>query len=155
MAETITPAHEVRETIEVDVEYPAHAQRSESHEFATNKHLLVHKLDLPCISCGSKEHREVHHWHIEWAQWDDADTAKVLAWMHRMDIYGYAAQLGDKPIGSPDDIRNLVVICAECHRGKGTGIHMVPFPNWISQAVAKAGVVELKDLSNQPRSVKS
>lgn len=141
----ITPAHEVRETIVIDVEYPAHAARTESHEFATNKRLLVGKLDLPCIACGSKDHREVHHWHIEWAQWEDTDPAKVLDWMHRMDIYGYAAQLGDKPVESPDDIRNLVVICESCHRGRGKGIHLVPFPNWISQASAKAGVSELID----------
>jgi len=139
-----TPAHEQRETISFDVEYPEHAQRTESAEFGHNKRTLVTKLDTPCFSCGSKEKREVHHFVIEWALWDDADPAKVLQKCHQFDIYGYAGQLGDKPINSPDDIRNLVVICQDCHRGKGTGIHLVPFPNWISQVVAKDGVTVLK-----------
>lgn len=141
---TDTPAHEQVETLEIDVEYPEHAQRTESAEFGLNKRLLVTKLDLPCFSCGSKTAREVHHMVIEWAEWDNADPAKVLQLVHQFDIYGYASQLGDKPVLSPDDIRNLVVICACCHRGRGTGIHMVPFPNWISQVAAKQGIVVLK-----------
>ena len=139
-----TAAHEQRETLTIDVEYPAHAQRTESPEFSANKRTLVTKLDTPCFCCGSRERREVHHFVIEWAEWASADPAKVLQKVHQMDIYGYAAQLGDKPINSPDDIRNLVVICAPCHRGAGTGIHMVPFPNWISQVVARDGVTILK-----------
>lgn len=137
-------AHEQRETISIDVEYPAHAQRTESPEFAANKRTLVTKLDTPCFCCGGKDRREVHHFLIEWAEWDFADPAKVLQMAHRLDVYGYAAQLGDKPIASPDDIRNLVVICASCHRGAGTGIHLVPFPNWMAQVVAKEDITVLK-----------
>lgn len=140
----MTDAHEVKETITIDVVYPAHAQRSESPEFAANKRTLVTKLDTPCFSCKSKDKREVHHFVIEWAEWDNADPDKVLERMHHFDIYGYAAQLGDKPVASPDDIRNLMVLCEQCHRAAGTGIHLVPFPNWISQAVAKDGVVVLR-----------
>ena len=139
-----TAAHEQVETIRIDVEYPEHVARTESAEFAHNKHTLVTKLDLPCFCCGSKQHREVHHWTIEWSEWENADPAKVLQRVHQMDFYGFASQLGDKPVASPDDIRNLVVICAVCHRGAGTGIHNVPFPNWISQVVAKDGVTVLK-----------
>ena len=146
-----TAAHEVKETLTIDVEYPEHAQRTESAEFGHNKRTLVTKLDTPCFCCGSKEHREVHHFLIEWAEWDNADPAKVLQKMHQMDIYGYAAQLGDKAVESPDDIRNLVVICATCHRGAGTGIHLVPFPNWISQVVAKDGVQILKPVKGEPQ----
>lgn len=145
----VTPAHEQRETISIDVEYPEHAQRTESAEFAANKRTLVTKLDTPCFSCGGKDHREVHHMVIEWAEWANADPAKVLQKCHQIDIYGYAAQLGDKPIASPDDIRNLVVICAKCHRGAGTGIHLVPFPNWISQVVARDGVQILRPTSGK------
>lgn len=138
--------HEQRETLTIDIEYPDHAQRTESPEFAANKRTLVTKLDTPCFCCGGKENREVHHFIIEWAEWDFADPAKVLTAAHRFDIYGYAGQLGDKPILSPDDIRNLVVICAKCHRGRGTGIHLVPFPNWIAQVVAKDGEVICKPI---------
>lgn len=139
--------HEQRETLTIDIEYPDHAQRTESPEFAANKRTLVTKLDTPCFCCGGKENREVHHFIIEWAEWDFADPAKVLIAAHRLDIYGYAGQLGDKPIESPDDIRNLVVICAKCHRGRGTGIHLVPFPNWIAQVVARDGEVICKPVA--------
>lgn len=144
MPDPETPAHEQVETLRIDVEYPAHVARTESPEFAANKRTLVTKLDTPCLCCRGKTAREVHHFVIEWAEWENADPAKVLEMCHRLDVYGYAAQLGDKPIASPDDIRNLVVICAKCHRGAGTGIHLVPMPNWISQVVAKDGVQILK-----------
>lgn len=137
-------SHEQRETLIIDVEYPEHVQRTESPEFARNKTQLVRKLDTPCFCCKSRDAREVHHFVIEWAEWDDADPEKVLDRMHHFDIYGFAAQLGDAPVASPDDIRNLMVICARCHRGAGTGIHRVPFPDWISQVVAKDGDIILK-----------
>ena len=134
-----TPAHEQIETLRVDVEYPEHVQRTESAEFAANKRMLVQKLDTPCFSCGSKADREVHHFVTEWALADSADWDKVFRLVHHFDIYGFAAQLGDKPIASPDDIRNLVVLCQKCHRGRGFGIHLVPFPDWIGQVMAKDG----------------
>lgn len=139
-----TAAHEVDEHLEVDVEYPEHVQRTESAEFAANKRMLIQKLDTPCFSCGSKENREVHHFVTEWALAAVADWDKVFKLVHHFDIYGFAAQLGDKPISGPDDIRNLVVICEPCHRGAMRGIHLVPFPDWIGQVMAKDGTTVLK-----------
>ena len=81
-----TPAHEQVETLRVDVEYPAHPPRTESAEFAANKRTLVTKLDTPCFCCGGKDHREVHHMVIEWAEWDNADPAKVAQKCHQFDI---------------------------------------------------------------------
>lgn len=139
-----TPAHETVENLRVDECFPEHAQRTESAEFAANKRQLVTKLDTPCFSCGSKEKREVHHFITEWALAQIADWDKVFKLVHHFDIYGFAAQLGDKPITSPDDIRNLVVVCEKCHRGAGLGIHLVPFPDWIGQVMAKDGTTVLK-----------
>lgn len=139
-----TPAHEQVESLRVDVEYPEHVQRTCSPEFAANRRQLIQKLDTPCFSCGSKEGREVHHFVTEWALSEIADWDKVFKLVHHFDIYGFAAQLGDKPITSPDDIRNLVVVCVKCHRGAGMGIHLVPFPDWIGQVMAKDGATVLK-----------
>lgn len=139
-----TPAHEVRENLSVDVEYPEHVQRTCSAEFAANRRQLIQKLDTPCFSCGSKEGREVHHFVCEYAEAEWADWEKVFKLVHHFDIYGFAAQMGDKPITSPDDIRNLVVLCESCHRGAGVGIHLVPFPNWIAQVMVRDGEVVLK-----------
>lgn len=155
-ADTVA-AHDQVETFREDVIYPEHAQRTESPLFAQNKRTLVQKLNTPCFVCGSSDKREVHHFIVEWAMWDEADPQKVLDVAHHFDIYGYAAQLGDKPIESPDDIRNLMVLCGEHsidgqvvagghHRGVDCGIHRLTFPTWIGQKIAKAGVTITKAL---------
>jgi hypothetical protein len=144
-----TPVHEQVETLRVDVEYPEHVQRTESAEFAANKHRLINRMGLPCWnpSCGGTDKLEVHHYIIEWSEWDNADPAKVLKIMHRFDAYGFAAdgvKQGDPPPTSPDDLRNLVVLCETCHRGACQGIHQVPLPFWFANAVRKDGSVVLK-----------
>lgn len=140
-----TPAHETVENLRCDEVFPEHEQRGAgSAEFEANRRQLIQKLQTPCFSCGSTEHLEVHHWVTEWALAEDADWNKVFKLVHHFDIYGFAAQLGDKPISGPDDIRNLVVLCVKCHRGAGVGIHLVPFPMWIGQVMAKDGTTVLK-----------
>lgn len=144
-------AHDQVETFREDVVYPQHAQRKESPLFAQNKRQLVTKLDTPCFTCGSRDAREVHHFIVEWAMWDEVDPAKVLQTAHHFDIYGFAAQMGDMPFESPDDIRNLMVLCGSHtldgetiegghHRGVDCGIHRTTFPTWIGQKIAKDGV---------------
>lgn len=142
-----TPAHEQIEILRVDVDYPEHVARTESAEFAANKHRLVRKLGLPCWKCGAKDKLEVHHFVIEWSEWADADPAKVLTIMHKFDAYGFAAdgmKSGDPLPTSPDDIRNLMVLCERCHRGAGLGIHLVPVPFWFADLVKKDGTTVLK-----------
>lgn len=144
-----TAAHECVESLRCDVEYPEHVQRTCSPEFATNRHRLINQMGLACFnpSCGSRAELEAHHHVIEWSEWDSADPAKVLKVMHRFDPYGFAADAaknGDPLPTSPDDIRNLIVLCASCHRGAGLGIHLVPLPFWFANAVRKDGVVVLK-----------
>ena len=154
---TDVAAHDQVETFREDVVYPAHAQRTESPEFGRNKRQLVQKLDLPCFVCGSRDAREVHHYIVEWAMWDEADPDKVLEVAHHFDIYGFAEKMGDQPIQSPDDVRNLMVLCGSHsldgqviegghHRGVDCGIHRLTFPTWIGQKIAKAGVTITKAL---------
>jgi hypothetical protein len=142
-----TPAHEVRESLAVDVEYPEHVQRTCSAEFAANRHRLLNKLDLPCWKCGSKEKREVHHFVVEYSEWQSADPAKVRAVFHKFDPYGFAAdwaRQGDALPTSPDVLPNLLVLCETCHRGAYMGIHQVPLPFWFADMVKKDGAVVLK-----------
>ena len=141
-----TPAHEELESLRVDIEYPEHTARATAStaEFDHNKTMLVKKRKTPCFKCGGADHLEVHHFIIEWSEWNNADPAKVLGLMHHFDIYGDAALLGDKPVASPDDLRNLMVLCASCHRGAGLGIHQVPVPFWFADLVKRDGAVVLK-----------
>ncbi|MFC6519768.1 hypothetical protein ACFQAT_08235 [Undibacterium arcticum] len=69
--------HEFKETIAIDIFYPDHPPRTESTLFKRTKHHLVKVLDTPCWVCGSKDKREVHHFHAEWADSDGIDWDKM------------------------------------------------------------------------------
>lgn len=130
--------HEESRTIHEFIEYPDHAARTESAEFRANKRRLVRQLDLGCWICGSKEAREVHHIH-EWSLWLALDPERVLDSLHAFDPYGYTHAGGDKPIESPDDVRNLVVLCEKHHRGINSGVHDLTMPIFFPQRAVKEG----------------
>jgi len=144
-----TPAHEQHESFHEDILYPEHVQRTESSEFRANKHLLVHQLDLGCWICGSKQDREVHHFASEWSLWDSLDPALVLDTVLHIDPYGYAAKDPSTPMSSPDDIRNLMVLCEKHHRHPYFGVHTITMPIWIAQRSVKPGVAVTEDPTAQ------
>jgi hypothetical protein len=63
-----------------------------------------------------------------------AKSAKKAALQKR-----YADAVESGPLCTPDDVRNLVVLCQQHHRDKGVGIHMISFPVWIGMAALKKG----------------
>lgn len=142
--------HEDTRTIVEHIVYEDHAKRTESSEFRKNKRILVRQLDLPCWTCGSRENREVHHLH-EWALWPSLDPEKVLDTLHVFDPYGYTHKMGEVAIETPDDIRNLLVLCGHHeldgvpvpgghHRGVDLGVHELTMPIWLALRSAKPGV---------------
>lgn len=146
----MTKEHEQKHTITEFIDYPDHEKRTESSEFRKNKRILTRQLDLGCWVCGSRENREVHHLH-EWALWDALDPEKVLDTLHVFDPYGFTHHGGDKPIETPDDIRNLLVLCGHHevngvpvpgghHRGNDLGVHDLTFPIWVAQRAVKDGI---------------
>jgi hypothetical protein len=143
-------AHEQKHTLIEFVEYGEHADRTTSAEFRHNSRILVRQLDLPCWICGSRDHREVHHIH-EWSLWNSLDPEKVLDTLHVFDPYGFTHKIGEQPILTPDDIRNLLVLCGHCdiagigvpgghHRGIDAGAHDLTFPIWVAQRAVKPGL---------------
>lgn len=136
--------HEVKMTVEVDIYYPDHVQRTESSLFHKNKHYLIQVMDTPCWCCGSKEHREVHHKILEWADSEGVD------WNHMQALYPDFPEWKtcDLPTGFVDHLYNLQVLCMECHRGKGRGIHFLPYPIWLMQRHKRADFVMFKDEVN-------
>jgi len=95
-----------------------------------------------CWICGNDvADLQVHHWICEWSLWESADPAKVALIARVWDPYGYAAALGDQPFLSADDIRNLMVLCRAHHIQQVTGIHTTTMSAWLSQRVAKDGVI--------------
>lgn len=137
--------HEVTKTLHEDVIYPAHEKRTESSLFRENKEYLVAKLDTPCFICGSKENREVHHI-FEWSTFPALDPKKMQNVLKIFDFYGYSKDDPHSPITSPDDKRNLVVLCELHHRGEDNGVHAITFPIWIALSALKPGVSLTKQI---------
>jgi hypothetical protein len=128
--------HEEKGTIHFDICYPNHAPRTESALFRATKHHLVKVLDTPCWVCGTKEKREVHHFHIEWADSEGVDWEKMRA-LHPAFDWSTFKEAAD----FVDSAYNMRVLCEKHHRGVNHGIHMLPYPMWIMQAVQRADFV--------------
>lgn len=70
--------HEKKDTLKVDVFYPDHPPRTESHTFLHTKS-VGHKAQIPCAISGHVEGAEYHHVFCEWAYSDAVDWVKVKA----------------------------------------------------------------------------
>ncbi|HDR9065464.1 TPA: hypothetical protein ACU967_002221 [Burkholderia contaminans] len=132
----IVHEHEQRETIVIDRFYPDHPPRTESALFRRTKHHLVHVLDTPCYVCGTKEGREVHHFHAEWADANGIDWKKMRRLHPAFDWSSYR-----EPSDFIDSEYNMMVLCEKHHRGKDHGIHLLPFPLWQMQVNKRADFV--------------
>lgn len=133
------PPHVIRRRLTECVITPEHVHREESAELRRNKARLREDGHWRCWLCGATEALQVHHFAVEWSLWPDADPEKVQQFVETFDPYGYGRLLRNRPLGSPDDIRNLLVLCQACHIGKGTGVHAITMPIWLIQGLAKSG----------------
>lgn len=137
----MTEEHIDKKTITEEVEYPKHKDRRETDEYRDNRRWLIDKKDKPCLVCGAKENREVHHW-FEWSEWNNIDQEEALNvfrgdhW-YQFSPYGYASLFGDKPVRNPDDLRNLGVFCQKHHRETEVGFHETTGPVWFANDSAK------------------
>jgi hypothetical protein len=138
--------HEQKLTLSVDIYYPDHEPRTESSLFARTKHHLVKVLDTPCWICGSKDQREVHHFHAEWADAEgiDWDRMRVLHPNFPWSTFTKAEDFIDSEY-------NMLVLCKKHHTGKDHGIHMLPYPIWIMQRNARADFQFSPDEVPQPQ----
>jgi hypothetical protein len=120
--------HEFKETIVIDIFYPDHPPRKESSLFTKTKHHLVKVLDTPCWICGTKENREVHHFHAEWADSEGIDWNKMRSLHPDFDWSTFK-----EPEDFIDSAYNMMILCSKDHRLKNHGIHNLPYPIWIMQ----------------------
>lgn len=118
---------ELRRTLTEDVFYPAHDPRKASAEYTRVHHHLVVELDEPCWICGIRHSQggamETHHDEIEWAAVNGVDLKLVMRDFPQLTD---AAKLREWL----DSEGNMLVLCAQHHRGSRTGIHMVTYPAW-------------------------
>ena len=131
--------HLESKTLTEHIEYPGHEPRTESAEYRHNRHILIERLKLGCWICGTNDKLETHHW-FEWSLWNDLDEPRVLPALQCFDVYGFGHHKEAQPVESPDDIRNLVVLCEEHHRGAEKGIHCLEHPVWLAQRAVKSGM---------------
>lgn len=152
---------------------PAHNERRNSVLFRKNKKFIRDECGAPCWVCGAKKDLEVHHV-FEWAFWNAMDPKKVTNILCAIEFYDddfidsskEPAKIRNairklnkekKFVDSPDDLRNLVVLCREHHRLKFTGVHTVSFPLWMAIAAVpiKGGVLTREQLLIAVNRVKS
>jgi hypothetical protein len=120
--------HELRETIVIDVYYPDHPPRTESHVFvATKKHWRA--LGCRCGVCGTDKKVEIHHRFIEWADTEGIDWDKVRAKHPGFDWSSFK-----EPADFIDSVYNTEPLCQLHHRGPAPfGKHFTPEPIWNMQ----------------------
>ena len=140
----MTAAHTERETLTVDVNIPAHADRVTTPLFRRSKAELVAK-NPRCWVCGATAEEsghplEAHHIIIE-----RCFAEGRLDWEGLMrdciaGEFGKEAQAFDwsafdpaDPYSFVDSAANLRLLCKAHHTGKDEGIHAMPYPIWIVQ----------------------
>ncbi len=150
---SVEQPHVLRDDVEQVIIVPGHEPRGPgSPEFEKNRSHLIHECGYGCWTCGAKEDLEAHHI-FEWSMWPDVDPAKMQAVLKLLDFYGFSAK-DSSPISTPDDIRNLLILCSKHHRGKDNGIHTLTFPIWLVLKVLKDGI-DITDVSEKITSVQN
>lgn len=138
--------HVIERTIHETFVDPDHVSRHESEEFRKSKERLKEDGHYQCWVCGTKEDLQCHHFGSEWMFANLVDFEKLKVFVEEWDPYGYGRLLKNKPITTVDDVRNMLYLCQGHHTGvdhkdgrAGTGIHEIPFPEWIMQKLALPG----------------
>jgi 5-methylcytosine-specific restriction endonuclease McrA len=131
------PEHEITRTLTEAEIIPEHERRTESEEFRRNRALLL-RQGHRCWICGDDQDLEAHHI-FEWSLWNALDPQKALETLRAFDPYGFTEHDPDRPLQSPDDIRNLLILCRRHHLGREAGIHEITFPVWLPQRATKPG----------------
>ena len=124
----------MKRTLKEVVIIPGHVKRTESKEFRdAKKRLKADGHDKCYVGQDCKGGIQYHHYGCEWSLWADCDPELLKEFLMEWDIYGYSRLLKDKPITSPDDVRNLMALCELHHIEVDHGIHEITFPVWVIQ----------------------
>ena len=83
--------------------------------------------------CGTHDKREVHHFHAEWADSEGIDFEVRMRELHP----AFDWSTFKEPSDFIDSEYNMMVLCEKHHRAKDHGIHWVPYPIFIMQAIQK------------------
>ena len=164
MKEREIAAHELTITVRVPEWVPGHVERGhDMPDFQHNRQQLLAEGHGYCYGCAiagihNMTALQCHHFAVEWSEWESTDPHAALYLMRLKDPYGYAATLGNQPVASPNDIRNLLMLCEGCHISRpqdpativdqpttfiSGGIHYTPEPLWYADRLRVHGQVAL------------
>ena len=119
---------ELKRTLVEDIYYPPHEPRRASAEFRHVRHKLIVEMDEPCWICGIRNSTggkmEAHHDQLEWAAANGVDLGLVTR--DFPEIMADPQRLRDWL----DSEGNMLVLCADHHRGSRKGIHCLTYPAW-------------------------
>lgn len=147
----MTAAHEEKETLRVDINIPAHADRVTTPLFHSTRKQLIERDGARCWTCGQTAEEvghplEAHHHPIErclaemidWARF--AADARAGVWGDRVAQFDWGSFNPAKWETFVDDMRvNGRLLCKPHHTGVDEGIHTLPFPLWIAQRYGREG----------------
>lgn len=137
--------HAEKETLSVEVNIPAHAERTATALFIKSRKHLLEREGGRCFICNQTEAEtghpiEAHHYPIE------RSLAEMINWSEgaqiRKDFPSFAWGSFDEkdPYFFVDDMNvNGLLLCKGHHIGKDEGIHDMPHPLWIAQRYGKEG----------------
>jgi hypothetical protein len=137
----VTKAHELKETLSIDVMTPGHDPRIATSLFVKSRKHLIER-DKCCFICGENEQEsgaplEAHHFPIERSFAEGVDWSLV-----KKDFPNFAWGSFDEsnPYFFVDDMNvNGMLLCRNHHIAKDMGIHDMPLPLWVAQKYMKEG----------------
>lgn len=124
---------ELKRTLNEIAFYPPHDPRKASSEYRKVHHRLVVEMDEPCWICGVKHSQggamETHHSELEWAAERAFENDPKM--LHKI-VRDFKIRL-ESAKGLRewlDSEGNMLVLCADHHRGPYHGIHSITYPVW-------------------------
>ncbi len=134
--EDTVAAHTQTVTLRITEWFPEHCPRESDPHYKMFDAVArkMRSAGIGCWVCGSKD-IEVHHALVEYAVARGVDIDKFShLWpeFHVTDDESFMAFVESEG--------NLQALCEEHHRAPGTGIHCVPYPEWIAQRYWKTGL---------------
>ena len=151
--ENVKQTHEEKKTLTEDVFIPGHDPRETTPLFTRTRLEMLKREGNRCMVCGREPGEcgpiESHHYLGERALANDIDWPVFEAWVRNLHrLLGYAVAWMDQHPGGPADIMDFIddqmvngmPLCKEHHTGSDSGIHMMDFPLFEGQAIAKAGI---------------
>ena len=141
LAQATTAAHTVHETVTIEYQYPEHAPRETDvhyhlfHEaVARIRRLGKWQCWISNADCDLTHPLEAHHSLCEFSLAPDVDVERFAK------LYPEFGVTDDETfLAFVEGEGNLTVLCRRHHR-QYLGVHVLPYPVWLTQRFIKAGV---------------